>query len=43
MNFPFPSLKLSKKKMEEYSKIIIFHSILSPPSKQNLIKNNYIP
>ena len=43
MNFPFPLLKLSNKKVEEYYKIIIFHSILFSPPKQNLIKNHYLP
>ena len=43
MNFPFFPLKLLNKKIEEYSKIIIFHSILFPPPKQNLIKNHYLP
>ena len=41
MSFPFPSLKLQKegKRMEEYSKIIIFiyfHSIPFPPPKWGL-------
>ena len=39
MDFPFPPLKLSNKRMEEYSKIILFisfHSILFPPPKRGL-------
>ena len=43
MNFPFPLLKLSNKRMEEYSKIIIlipFHSIDFPPPKQAIKKEN---
>ena len=39
MDFPFPSLKLSNKGMEEYSKIILFipfHSIPFPPPKRDL-------
>ena len=44
MNFPFPLLKLSNKRMEEYSKIIIlipFHSIPFSPSKRGLRQNDY--
>ena len=39
MNFPFPPLKLQNKRMEEYSKIILFipfHFIPFPPSKRGL-------
>ena len=36
MSFPFPPLKLSNKKKEEYSKIIPFHFILFPSPKRGL-------
>ena len=39
MSSPFPPLKLPNKKMEEYSKIILFipfHSIPFPPPKRGL-------
>ena len=44
MDFPFPLLKLSNKRMEEYSKIIIFipfHSIPFSLSKRGLRPNDY--
>ena len=48
MDFPFPSLKLPNKGIEEYSKIILFiyfHSISFPPLKRDLstVKENLPP
>ena len=33
MHFPFPSLKLSNKEMEEYYKIIFLFISISPPKQ----------
>ena len=38
IDFSFPPLKLSNKRMKEYSKIIIFYSIPFSPLKQGLIE-----